>query len=357
MTNQAERPFGPVGVVVLLAGATVAILGMREFAGILGPFFLTISLFIAAYPILPKLVSLRIPRAGAAAILGAVIFLILGVFGYALAWSISALITTVPSYQAEFVALGEQAVALAASLGISGPELSQALQSINPTSLVGVLQGLLAELGGVVGLVTVLVTMTFMMTIDAASFGTRASVLGQAQPRVWRALDDYCQGVRRYWLVTTIFGLIVAVIDVIALLLLGVPLALVWGVLSFLTNYIPNIGFLLGVIPPALMALLANDPLTALYVVVFYSVINFVIQAVIQPKFNGDAVGVTATVALLSLLLWSAVLGALGALLALPMTLLVKALFIDPDPRLRWLNSMISNTPKETALAPTSEDK
>ena len=96
------------------------------------------------------------------------------------------------------------------------------------------------------------------------------------------------------------------------------------------------------------MALLANDPLTALYVVIFYSVINFVIQAVIQPKFNGDAVGVTATVALLSLLLWSSVLGALGALLALPMTLLVKALFIDPDPRLRWLNTLISNDPEGT---------
>lgn len=349
MTNNAVRPLGPVAVVLLLAGSIVMILGMREFAGILGPFFLTISLFIAAYPILPRLVAAGLPKVAATTVLGLVIFLILGAFGYALAWSISALITTLPAYQGEFVTLGQGALALAASLGISGAEVSQSLQAINPTSVVGVLQRLLAEVSSVVGLVTILVTMTFMMTIDAGTFRARAKVLGRVQPRVFHALLDYCQGVRRYWLVTTIFGIIVAVIDVVALLLLGVPLAMVWGVLSFLTNYIPNVGFLLGVIPPALMALLANDPLTALWVVVFYSVINFVIQAVIQPKFNGDAVGVTATVALLSLLLWGSVLGALGALLALPMTLLVKALFIDPDPRLRWLNTLISNDPEGTA--------
>lgn len=348
MTNTAERPLGPVAVVLLLAGSIVMILGMREFAGILGPFFLTVSLFIAAYPILPRMISLGIPRVVATVVLGLVIFLVLGAFGYALSWSISALITTLPEYQAQFTALGEQALDLALSLGMSGTELNDALQAVNPSSVVGVLQRLATQVSGVVGLVTVLVTMTFMMAIDAGTFSTRAKVLGRVQPRVFHALVDYCRGVRRYWLVTTIFGVIVAVIDVVALMLLGVPLALVWGVLSFLTNYIPNIGFLLGVIPPALMALLANDPLTALYVVIFYSVINFVIQAVIQPKFNGDAVGVTATVALLSLLLWSSVLGALGALLALPMTLLVKALFIDPDPRLRWLNTLISNDPEGT---------
>ena len=67
---------------------------------------------------------------------------------------------------------------------------------------------------------------------------------------------DFAKSTRKYWIVTTIFGFIVALLDVGALLIIGVPLAVTWGVLAFVTNYIPNIGFLLGLIPPALIALL-----------------------------------------------------------------------------------------------------
>jgi len=174
------------------------------------------------------------------------------------------------------------------------------------------------------------------------------------------ALADFTAGVRRYWVVTSVFGLIVAVLDVIVLLILGVPLALVWGIISFLTNYIPNVGFVIGIIPPALMALLAHGPTSALIVVIAYSVINFIIQSVIQPKFNGDAVGVTALVSFLSLLLWSAVLGPIGALLGLPATLFFKALLIDNDPDVRWFNVFIASEPTsadplDSSTAPDEE--
>lgn len=347
VTSKTSGTFVVLGT---LAAIVVILIGMREFSGILGPFFLTISLFIAAYPIQSKLVGLGVPRVVASTALAVVVFAILGAFFYSLTWSLTSLITTLPRYQDEFWVLYNNSVTWLSSIGVSEAEVVKTMQGINPASFASVLQDLLREVTGVVTLLAVLVTMIFMMAIDSGTFALRNRVLNHEQPRVWNSVIDYTEGVRRYWVVTTIFGLIVAVIDSVALMWLGVPLAIVWGILSFLTNYIPNVGFLIGVIPPTLMALLANDPLTALLVVAVYCVVNFVIQAVIQPKFNGDAVGVTATVALLSLMVWSTVLGALGALLALPMTLLAKALFVDHDPNLRWLNVLISNEP-ETAGA------
>jgi predicted PurR-regulated permease PerM len=122
-------------------------------------------------------------------------------------------------------------------------------------------------------------------------------------------------------------------------------LATVWAVFSFATNYIPNIGFVIGLVPPVVMALLANGPMTALWVVIGYIIFNTVIQTVIQPRVTGQAVGITATVAVLSLLLWSYVLGGLGAILAIPATLLLKTLFIDIDPKARWVNTLIAADP------------
>lgn len=133
-----------------------------------------------------------------------------------------------------------------------------------------------------------------------------------------------------------------AVFDYAALVVLGIPGAFVWAVLSFVTNFIPNVGFLIGVIPPAVIALLEGGIGTMIAVVVAYSVINLVIQSVIQPKFVGDALGISSTISFVSLLFWAWVLGPLGAVLAIPLTLLAKALLIDADPRARWLTPFVS---------------
>ena len=107
------------------------------------------------------------------------------------------------------------------------------------------------------------------------------------------ALDNFALGTRNYMGVSAGFGLIVAVLDGFALWIMGVPGAFVWAVLAFVTNFIPNIGFIIGVIPPALIALLDGGPGLMIAVIVVYSVINFLIQSVIQPRVVGDEVGLT----------------------------------------------------------------
>jgi predicted PurR-regulated permease PerM len=142
--------------------------------------------------------------------------------------------------------------------------------------------------------------------------------------------------------VSTVFGLIVAVIDTLLLWALGIPLPVLWGLLAFITNYIPNIGFLIGLVPPALLGLLEGGVPLMVAVIAVYSVVNFVIQSVIQPKIVGDAVGLSTTVSFLSLVFWGWVLGPLGALLAIPLSLLAKGLLVDIDPATRWIDPLIS---------------
>ena len=148
--------------------------------------------------------------------------------------------------------------------------------------------------------------------------------------------------------VSAIFGLIVAVIDGVALWVMGIPGAFVWAVLAFVTNFIPNIGFVIGVIPPAVIALLDGGVGEMVAVIVLYSVINFVIQSVIQPRVVGDAVGLSASLTFLSVVFWTWLVGPLGALLAVPLTLLLRALLLDADPRTRWALPLLSGKAVET---------
>ena len=142
--------------------------------------------------------------------------------------------------------------------------------------------------------------------------GDRIASIAADRPRIAEALGHFAWGTRQYLLVTTVFGLIVAVLDTIALAILGIPLAITWGLLSFITNYIPNIGFILGVIPPALLGLLTGGPKLMVIVIVVYCVLNTVIQSVIQPRFIGDAVGLSVTVTFVVLFFWSWLLGQPG---------------------------------------------
>ena len=130
----------------------------------------------------------------------------------------------------------------------------------------------------------------------------------------------------------------------VALSILDIRYAWLWGLLAFITNYIPNVGFILGLVPPTIVALLDHDAKTAIAVVVIYCVLNIIIQSVIQPRVVGSSVGLSPTLSFLSLIVWAAILGGIGAFLAVPATLFVKALFIDVDPERRWVIPLISSS-------------
>ena len=101
----------------------------------------------------------------------------------------------------------------------------------------------------------------------------------------------------------------------------------------------------LGLIPPALVAWLVIDWQTAVIIAIGYSVLNVVVQTLIQPKVVGDRVQLNTTLTFLALIIWTFLLGGLGAILAIPMTLLIRALFIDSQPQHRWVRALFSSGP------------
>ncbi len=112
---------------------------------------------------------------------------------------------------------------------------------------------------------------------------------------------------------------------------------MVWAILSFVTNFVPNIGFVLGLIPPAVLALVVGGWPLMLAVIALYCVANVVLQVLVQPKFVSDAVDLSLTLSFFSVIFWTFIIGPLGAILSIPLTLLVRALVLDGDPGTRWL--------------------
>ena len=206
---------------------------------------------------------------------------------------------------------------------------------------------MLAGLSGTLSSLVFLLCLMLFLSVDAAGIERRLAAVAADRPQLESALRSFAHGTRSYLLVTTVFGLIVGVLDAAALAVIGVPLPVLWGVLSFMTNYIPNVGFIIGLIPPALLALLTLGVPEMFLVIAVYCVLNFVIQSLIQPHFVGDSVGLAMTTTFVALVFWAWLLGPLGALLAIPLTLLVKALLVDVDPAARWATALAGSLAPE----------
>jgi AI-2 transport protein TqsA len=334
-------------ILVGIASAVVAVAGVRAAAWLIAPAFMALIVVIAVAPVHGWLRRHGWPGWATTLVTILLVYGILLALALGIIFSLARLGTELPQYASKADGLVNSATAKLAELGVGSEQLQQAASSLNLGKLAGVIGALLSSVAGLASNFVFLLALLLFLSVETGGAGDRVASIAAERPRIAEALGHFAWGTRQYLLVTTVFGLIVAVLDSIALALLGIPLAVTWGLLSFITNYIPNIGFIIGVVPPAVLGLLTGGPTLMVTVVVVYCVLNFIVQSIIQPRFIGDAVGLSVTVTFVVLFFWAWLLGPLGAILAIPLTLLAKALLVDIDPKARWADALLRASAKE----------
>ena len=345
MPRAGQRPGPPFFAILVVAGLIVIGAGLRSAANIVGPVFLVITLVITVAPLRGFLVRRKWPSWLASVVSLLVIYALLAMILGSVVYAAVRLVDKLPDYASAFQKIFDYLVGVASQLGFGQDQLKRLASSVELSSLAAPAQALVSGISGGLSLILLIVTLVIFLAFDASSMPERLAVIRETRPHIAEGLNNFAGRVRKYWIVTTVFGLIVAVLDVIALVIIGVPLYITWGVLAFVTNYIPNIGFILGVVPPALIALLDGGVGSAIAVVAAYTAINVIVQTIIQPRFTGDAVGISATVAFASLIFWAYLLGPLGALLAIPATLFLKSVLLDNSVPPSWVNALVSSSP------------
>ncbi|NUT47362.1 MAG: AI-2E family transporter [Saccharothrix sp.] len=333
----------PRGLVVLLGTSAVVVTcaGIKSMAWLIGPVFLAWTIVVAVSPLQGWLRRHGCPRWVATPVLVLVVYAILLSLFFTLVVSVARLASLLPQYAARADELLGRIGDRLAAFGVDQSQVDDVLGSLDLGKLAGLLGAVLEGVAGLVSSLVFLLSLLLFLSLEANAGHARMATIADERPLIASSLRGFIRGTRRYLVVSTVFGLVVAALDTVALVVLGIPLPILWGLLAFITNYVPNIGFVLGVIPPALLGLLEGGWQTMLAVIVVYSVLNFVVQSLVQPRFVGGAVGLSTTVAFLSLLFWAWLLGPVGAVLAVPLTLLAKALLVDVDPRAKWAGALL----------------
>lgn len=323
-TGTFERLEQRRGALVTIAALVVIAYGIRSAGTVLDSLLLALLLTVA---VLPAFESLR--RRGVSKGLATVItsVLLIGValalLGF-LAVTGTQLVQVLPGYQDKVEALRQGLTNALIQRGIE-PEQVLSLDLISPARVLDMAAGFLSGAGKVLSQALLLILIVAFILVETGARGEAIRPGG----KLYRVSQD----VRQYLLITAATGLGFTITIYILMLSLGTDLALVWAVLGFVMNFVPSVGIILSVVPPALLTLLEFGWVRALIIVLGFLVLNFIIDNVVKPRFMQSGLDVSPLVGLLSLVVWSFLLGPTGALLALPLTIALKRVFEEPPPQ------------------------
>jgi AI-2 transport protein TqsA len=233
----------------------------------------------------------------------------------------------------------ELANMITATLGDSGfaETVATAFRSIATDIAQSALSGL-----AIIGYSVIIVA---YLLIEAPTARTRIEWAFPGSPDLVRRATDLAVRLRAYLIARAALGLLAAVLDTAVLLVVGVPSAFLWGLLAFLMSFVPNVGFIISVIPPAILAFVVGGLPTTVIVIVAYTVINLATDYLVQPRFVGSAVDLSAVVVTVSLLFWVVVLGGAGAIFAVPLTIIVAAVADAFEPSRPVSRMLVSRVP------------
>lgn len=333
----------PVGIPILitLAAFVVVVAGVRAAEAIVVPFLLSIFIAVISAPALIWLEDKRVPRWLAMLIVLGMIILIAILLSFFIGSSIRDFSQDLPLYQEKLSGLITKISAWASKFG-ADLSASTVMDSLNPGAAMQLAADMLNSLGSVFGnIFLILLTVVFIL-FEASSVPNK---LRAGLPNADESLDAFtviASNVNRYLAIKTITSLTTGIVIAIALTIIGVDYAILWGVIAFLFNYIPNIGSIIAAVPAVLLALVQLGAGGALATTILYVVVNVLIGSMIEPKLMGRQVGLSTLVVFLSLVFWGWVLGPVGMFLSVPLTMTAK-IALESDPRTKWLAILLGN--------------
>lgn len=308
-------------LLVGMASLVVIAAGIRSAGSILDSLLLALLLTVVVLPAFDALRRRGLSK-GVAITITTVLLLSLAIalLGF-LGVTGTELVKVLPGYQEKLETYRRNVESLLLARGIE-PERVLSLDLINPSRLLGFAANILSSVGQVLSQALLLILIVAFLLVETGSRGDSLEPGG--------VFELMARDVREYLVLTAATGLGFSVIVYFFMLLMGTDLALVWAVLAFVMNFVPSIGMILSVIPPVLLTLLESGWQRAVVILVGFLVLNFVIDNIIKPRIMQSGLDVSPLVALLSLIVWSFLLGPIGALLALPLTIAIRRLWQDP---------------------------
>lgn len=323
------------------AAFVIVVAGLKAAEPLLVPFLLSVFIALICSPLLVWLKSRRVPSGLAILLIVLGVVCLGAIVGAVVGSSIREFRADLPEYQARLQLMSSAVQQWLTGKGIDlDPAIWQ--QTFNPNVAMQLAGNTLASFGNVMtNAFLILLTVIF---IFAEEVGFREKLLNArgASGSSLEGLESFTRSVNRYLAIKTLLSLATGLLVLLVLWIQGVDYPVMWALLAFLLNFVPTVGSFLAAIPAVLLALIQLGPGQAGFLALAYVTINLVIGNLIEPRWMGKGLNLSPLVVFLSLVFWGWVLGPVGMLLSIPLTILVK-IALESDSDTAWIGIMLGS--------------
>jgi predicted PurR-regulated permease PerM len=330
---------------LFVAGAcfVVIVTGMRMASSLLVPFLLALFIAILCAPPLFWMQKKGVPAPLAVlSILVGIVFLIL-IIAVFVGSSVSDFSSHVHVYQARLTEMTGSFLSWLKGMGLQIPE--ETIKTyLNPGKIMRLAANALSGLSGLFTNVFLILLTVIFILLEASGFSVKLGMALKEPEKSLVPLRQFSESVSRYIGLKTLFSILTGVAIGIWLAILGIDYAVVWGLVAFLLNYVPNIGSIIAAIPAVLLALVQLGTGSALLAALGYVVVNIAVGSIIEPRSMGKGLGLSTLVVFVSLIFWGWVLGPVGMVLSVPLTMIVK-IGLESNENTRWIAILLGSHP------------
>ena len=202
------------------------------------------------------------------------------------------------------------------------------------------LGNLLTSVGGLLTNAFLIFLTAIFILLEASSFPTKIRLNISSAEATLSGFREFATRLNKYVVIKSAMSLATGITVATWTWICGLQFWLLWGLLAFLLNYIPNLGSILAAVPAIVLALLKDGPVAALVVAVGYLAINMTLSSLLEPRFLGRGLGLSTLVVFVSLVVWAWILGPIGVLLAVPLTMTVK-IALSSNERTQWIAALL----------------
>jgi AI-2 transport protein TqsA len=330
----------PTGLLIAMAAAAIVIYAMHYASGVLSSIFLAMFITMGATPALNWMKRKGL-KSWMAVTVVLLVLVILGVlFLTIMAASVSQLNDKLPVYEEN---LGNTMDGVSAWFSDRGIDIGGLVSgAISPPKIMTYAAALLGSVLHAMNSLVLMILIALFMISAAYSFPETLREKLKLNSKLSKSFDNFGETTRSFLWTKTWLSFIMAVVVTIIYFAFGVDFAILWGLLFFILSYVPNIGFVLSVIPVFFITLLEFGFTRAVIVIIIVIVMNSIVDNLLSPRIMGKSVGLSSLTIFLSVVFWGWILGGIGALISVPLALMVKLLFFDSYDSTRILSEMMS---------------
>ncbi len=312
---------------------------MQAAQPLLVPFLLSLFIAVIAAPPLFFLQARGLPEWLAMLIVVIGIVLVGLVLGWMIGGSLNNFTDNLPKYQERLATQSHGLIVLLQNYGVVLDEKTL-LAYLNPGKAMALVGNLLSGLGNVLTqALFILITVIFIL-LEATGFQKKIRAISADPVGSVARIEAITSSIKQYMTIKTSTSLLTGILVSVWLLILDVDYPVLWGLLAFLFNYVPNVGSIIAAVPAVLLALIQLGPWSALWAGMGYLVINGLVGNMIEPRFMGRGLGLSPLIVFVSLVFWGWVLGPVGMFLSVPLTMTLK-IILDSNDETRGISVML----------------